>query len=86
MSARPVSPAEMLLAARLLEVAAREFHEHGCNDMDLSLLAGIDFGDLVVMASAFNRWNGSDREPVLLDAIQDDQWMEFLAARLRGQA
>lgn len=70
---------ELLLAGRLLALAAREFHEHGCNDMDMALFQDIGIGSRAAMLAAWNRWAGQERE---FQSIPDDGWMDWLAERL----
>lgn len=76
--------AEKTMAARLLDMAAAEFHEHGCNDAPEELFDDIAPRDLKDIEKRFNSWDGrrckEDYTPYHL--IGDDEWMEFFAARL----
>jgi len=78
--------AEKILASRLLEVAAREFHEHSCNDMQPEMFEGMLPGEVAWLVEHFNIWwaNLNDFEPqdFKLIKIRDDWWMDYLAHRL----
>ncbi len=78
--------AEKILASRLLEMAAAEFHEHGCNDVQPEMFAGLGDVEKVLLVKGFNEWF-SKKNPNLnwqfeLFNIGDDQWMNYLAHRL----
>ena len=92
MPAMRFASAHCMLASRLLEMAAREFHEHGCNDMDPQVFEGIPVGQRSVLLAGFNAWHRSTFdasvhfEPLDLDRVGDDQWMSYMAAVLAGGA
>ncbi len=80
--------AESILASRLLEMAAAEFHEHGCNDTPKGLFEDLDLKELAEMVTEFNKWwrerraaEGDNLERNLVH-IGDDDWMEYLAHRI----
>ena len=81
--------AEKVLASRLLDVAANEFHEHGCNDMDPEYFEDLDAEDIQELVAGFNEWHrgetgetcGAPEDKQLSIAhIGDDMWMAYLAA------
>ena len=78
--------AENILASRLLEMAAAEFHEHGCNEAPASLFEGLSAGEIGAMVKGFNQWwarTTEEESPEFeLVNIRDDWWMEYLASRL----
>lgn len=74
-----MTKAEMLLAARLLEMAGESFSNHGCNDMEPNMFTGISLADRDSMAKGFEQYNG---EYVPLAHIGDDSWMNYLADKL----
>lgn len=78
--------AEKLLASRLLEMAAAEFHEHGCNDVDAKMFEGMLPGEVAWLVEHFNIWwanlNDSEPQDFKLIEIRDDWWMDYLAHRL----
>jgi hypothetical protein len=79
--------AEKLLASRLLEVAAAEFHEHGCNDMDPECFHGISASEIAELVDAFNHYRVSEHGDIDVwefHSIGDDKWMEYLAYRVTG--
>lgn len=83
-----LSRKEKKLAALLLKVAASEFGNHGCNDMDQEILDGVAFTDQekLDLAWRFNNWSGSPEDFTNstkdFDRIGDDSWMSYLAERL----
>jgi hypothetical protein len=78
--------AEKILASRLLEVAAREFHEHSCNDMQPEMFEGMLPGEVAWLVERFNEWwakeNPETDGDFELIHIRDDWWMEYLAHRI----
>lgn len=79
--------AQEILASRLLDEAARQFHEHGCNDMDPEYFEDLEPDELMAMVEDYNDWrksgcNGEDWEPVTIANIGDDEWMAYLADRI----
>jgi hypothetical protein len=75
---------QAILAGRLLEMAAREFHEHGCNDMPAEMFEGLLKSEVTELVEGFNTWDAQhwdpkDFLPMPLANIRDDQWMEYLA-------
>lgn len=79
--------AEKILASRLLDEAARQFHEHGCNDMDSEYFEDLEPGEIASLVVGFNAWHrgetgetcGAD-DYMKLANIGDDMWMAYLAA------
>lgn len=60
-----MSPALLLLAADLLELASRAFGNHGCNDYDLP--RDMKAGDIESLAALCNRWNFQNVDPANVD-------------------
>jgi hypothetical protein len=87
-----MTKAERILASRLLDVAAQEFHEHGCNDMDPEYFEGLTEEELKDLERGYNQWRRGETgetcgdpdddygECVPLLNIGDDRWMAYLAA------
>lgn len=77
-----------LLAARLLEMAASEFGNHGCNDMDMATFDGMTLEEKGWLMAQFHIWdqeaNPVDWEPRQFRMIGDTEWMHFCADMLRG--
>lgn len=78
---------QRILASRLLDEAARQFHEHGCNDMDPEYFEGLEPEEIQQLVDAYNEWRrggcqGEDWEPVTILGIGDDQWMAYFAGIL----
>ena len=78
---------EKLLAVSLLNIAADEFSNHGCNDMDQALFDAIGFteAEKAAMVVEFARINEHVEHPVDIHPfaeIGDWQWMAYLADRL----
>lgn len=80
---------ESILASRLLDVAAAEFHEHGCNDMDPEYFEGLTDSDLAELLDGYNVWHRGETGETCGDPtddyigmahIGDDMWMAYLAA------
>lgn len=74
--------AESILASRLLDEAARHFHEHSCTDMDAEYFEGLSEDELTDLVTGYNLWRRREFEegPSTLPHIGNDQWMEYLAA------
>lgn len=84
-----MTQAESILASRLLDEAAREFHEHGCNDMDPEYFEGLSDTDMAELLDGFNAWYRGETGETCGDSelpyrgvghIGDDLWMSYLAA------
>lgn len=86
---RPKRDYEFQLASRLMEIAADEFNNHGCNDVDPKLFAGIPVKSRVVLLEDFNEWYQSTFHVpipwVNFDEIGDHQWMQYMAWKLSGE-
>ncbi|MFZ0339862.1 MAG: hypothetical protein WAL45_17660 [Terracidiphilus sp.] len=82
-----MTKAESVLAARLMDEAARQFHEHGCNDMDPEYFEGLEREEVQELVEGYNAWrregcNGEDWDDANIANIGDDEWMAYLADRL----
>ncbi len=53
-----LKPHELKLAAKLLELAADQFSNHGCNDFDLVQEAGLTLEQAYEVNKAYVNWNG----------------------------
>lgn len=93
MSTRPVprlTPPLMRLAAKLLESASGHFANHGCNDVDLSQIEGLEEkAARVRLDAAYHAWNGDPQEhdpDIVTKWGTDFALMALLAAVLREEA
>lgn len=81
-----MTPDELRLAALLLDMAADEFGNHGCNDFDTAEFLPLDVRDGIVRESwgedEFRPYNGSGPDW----RIQDWEAMQVMAERLRTLA
>lgn len=78
---------ELLLASRLMSMAAEVFSNHGCNDTPDELFAGISRTEMKKMAEAFEMYNSQGRDEVrAFKHIGDSCWMSYLAFRLTEEA
>lgn len=75
---------EVVLASRLLGVAAEEFSNHICNDMDSAYFEGLTQEDLKQLESRYNAWNGGEQH-IPLRNIGNHSWMAYLAALIKAQ-
>jgi hypothetical protein len=79
---------ERMLTAALLEMAADEFGNHGCNDMDRKLLDKIGFTEeeKIALGRQYHEYNGDPEEAFGtvkdFDWIHDYAWMGFMAHKL----
>lgn len=84
--------AERTLASRLLDVAAAEFHEHGCNDMDSEYFDGLTDAEIAQLLDGFNAWKRGetcgdpDDQYIGMANIGDDMWMAYMAAVVGNEA
>lgn len=74
---------EMWLAGELLSLAADEFGNHGCNDLDQSLLRDFTPEERADFAKTFSEWNGDSENERSMEQLSDSVIMAFLAARLK---
>jgi hypothetical protein len=81
--------AEKILVSRLLDVAADQFHEHGCNDMDPEFFEDLEPEEIEQLVKGYNDWKRGETgetcgdpedEELPLVNIGDDMWMAYLAA------
>jgi hypothetical protein len=78
---------ERILAARLLEHAGEHYSNHGCNDTDDELLAGISEEDQQAMVERVKAWDGSpDLDHLTFRNVGDWMWMEYLASVVEDDA
>ncbi len=76
----------LLLASKMLDVAANEFCNHGCNDL------GKDVKELIIdeaeLCKDIREWNGDPREtwPETADFIGDSSLMSYLSDKLKIEA
>lgn len=88
----PLTNAERVAAAHLLDIAGDQFSNHGCNDLNLVEL-GLTLEERRALVQAYHEYNGDleefDKELANGSEFKyDTDWamMHFLAARLRGRA
>ncbi len=81
-----MSTKHMMLASKLLHMAAGEFGNHGCNDPDLEWYAGWTDEEKVEFVNAYWQYNGTPEEatddPADIQFIGDFAVMGFLAMAL----
>jgi len=84
-----VAPPQVRLMAKLLEMAADEFSNHGCNDVEQSIYeeCGFSDADKATLIHEMQQWNGDtkDPHPTKLMHIQDWMLMRFFAAKASGE-
>ena len=79
--------AQAIVAARLLDMAADEFHEHGCNDIDPELWEGLSVQEIADLSRSFAIWRRAEGDPGWRDSVQaasDDGLMRYLAYIIGG--
>lgn len=88
-----IGPKEKALAAKLMQLmrlAADEFGNHGCNDMDLELVKDWTDAEKIDFASRYHEHNGDPGEfggtVKEFDRIPDYAFFGFLAAELKKEA
>jgi hypothetical protein len=85
-----LQPHELKLAAKLLELAADQFANHGCNDFDLVQEAGLTLEQAHEINKAYAQWNG-DAEEWIEDelrypgALGDSSLMRWLSTRMQQE-
>ena len=81
---------EMKLAAALLDMAADQFSNHGCNDFDLRQ-HGLSLPEIRDLVAEYHAWNGDPEEVDrytdrgLPFALGDFSVMRLMAGKLRGE-
>lgn len=77
---------EKELAAKFLELAAGEFSNHGCNDVDDDFFSGWTKDERQEFCKEWREWNGDPEEydPEFL-SLPDYAIMDFLAYKIRGE-
>lgn len=83
----PMTPTEKKLVARLLDVAADQFSNHGCNDFDLVKDGGLTSEESQEIQQEIHRWkNDPDARPPSADHhyVMDWMVMRMLAARFKA--
>ncbi len=53
-----LQPRELKLAAKLLKLASDQFSNHGCNDFDLVIEAGLTPEEAYEVNKAYVNWSG----------------------------
>lgn len=84
-----MTPAEKILAARMLRMAADNFSNHGCNDFDLVADGGMLAKEAHGFRKRFHEWNGDldvfeEEKPGKTD-LPDFATMDFLAHLLEEE-
>jgi hypothetical protein len=78
---------ELRAAGELLDLAADEFANHGCNDLDSSFWKGWTEEEKREFYKSYHEWNGDPeefREDAPLNYLGDSAIMAFLSAKLKG--
>lgn len=79
-----LSETEAELAATLLDKAADEFANHGCNDLDLSD-CGMAADEIEKLHERMAQFNNNPDDAGTGPLVSDWYLMSYLAARLRGE-
>jgi hypothetical protein len=79
-----MKPSFLLLAAKLLDLAADEFENHGCNEIDFSEILGAEERKEFALLAWIE--NGSPENDKPRDVTQDWWAMRVMAGLLRKQA
>jgi hypothetical protein len=75
---------ELRLAAKLLDMAADQFSNHGCNDLPDDAFDGWDEFEKTELAKKFDKYNGGhDAEESGIEIMGDDGLMAFFAAKIQ---
>ena len=74
---------EILLAAKVLDIADEEFSHYGCNDLEESVYDGWSLEERQEFVKEFHNWNGDPEEydEDMLD-LPDFAVMAFLSHKL----
>jgi hypothetical protein len=85
-----LKPHELKLAAKLLELAADQFANHGCNDFDLVQEAGLTLEQAYELNQAYAQWNGdaeewTEGELRYPGALGDSSLMRWLSTRMQQE-
>lgn len=77
---------EKQLTAKFLELAAGEFSNHGCNDVDEDFFEGWTKDQRQEFCKEWHEWNGDPDEydPEWL-SLPDYAIMDFLASKIRSE-
>ena len=85
-----MTPAEKLLTAHLLDLAADQFSNHGCNDFDLAEIIGDRQVRDTLVKEIYAESYGADEEPGESEEpdwrLGDWELMRAMARRLRAEA
>ena len=73
---------QLLLAAKMLELASDQFTNHGCNDVEESIFNDWTLEEKEEFAKEYFEWNGDEHENRNHLHIGDSEIMSFLAAKL----
>ena len=78
------------LVSKLLRMAADEFGNHGCNDVDEDLADHYTDAEKIALAYQYHEWNGDPEEcdGTVHDfkMIGDSSWMAYFADLLKYEA
>lgn len=74
---------ELRLAAKMLDIAADKFSNHGCNDLEKHVVDCVEDGE--TLCTAIRKWNGDPHEewPAEVDDIGDSSLMGYLSDRIK---
>jgi hypothetical protein len=86
-----LQPHELKLAAELLELAADQFSNHGCNDFDLVTEAGLTLEQAYEVNKAYVEWIGEAEQYEDSELRTTEAWcgdsgiMRWLSARMKQE-
>ena len=77
-----ITKKQLLLAAKMLELASDQFTNHGCNDVEESIFNDWTLEEKEAFAKEYFEWNGDEQEDRTHLHIGDSEIMSFLAEKL----
>ena len=79
---------ELILSAKLLRMAADEFSNHGCNDVEPELVGHFTQEQDKALCEEIRTWNGDPTSdwPKSLRWAGDDGLMDFMAYKLEQES
>jgi hypothetical protein len=82
-----MNKAQLIFTANLLEMAANQFSNNGCNDLPVALEAWFTQPEWDALNKEYHDWNGDPEEYKPGRILNHDcLWMDFMAKKLRKMA
>ena len=81
-----MTPKELRLAAALLDMSSNEFSNHGCNDIQKSLLREFTTEELLQLGRDYGEYNGDPEEEHNILRTGDFALMGLMARKLKTEA